>query len=52
MKGRVIGEWFAVFFVLTVIYVLVRPNSKAAQLVSALGMFLRALVKAATDTAK
>lgn len=46
------GEWFAIFFVLVIVYVLVRPKSNAAQFVAALGGFLRSLVRTATDTAK
>jgi hypothetical protein len=47
-----VGDWFAVFFTVAIIYVLVRPQSKAAQLVQTLGQFLTALVRTATDTAK
>lgn len=52
MKGLRIGDWFAILFVVTVVYVLVRPKSNAAQFIAALGRFLRALVATATDTAK
>lgn len=51
MKGRV-GEVFAIAFVVAIVYVLVRPSSNAAQFVQAVGRFGRALVGAATDTAK
>lgn len=46
------GDIFAVLFVVGCVYVLVRPSSKAAELVSALGKFGRALVATATDIAK
>jgi hypothetical protein len=45
------GDWFAVLFVVAVVYVLVRPKSNAAQFIAAIGAFLRALVKQVTDTA-
>lgn len=51
MKRRT-WDWVAVFFTVTIVYVLVRPSSNAAQFVSAVGAFLRALVKSATGTAK
>lgn len=47
-----LGEWVAILFVVTIFYVIVRPNSKAVDLVQAVGQFLRALVSTATDTAK
>lgn len=47
-----IGEWAGLLFAVTIIYVLVRPNSNASQFVSAVGGFLKALVTSATDTAK
>jgi len=46
------GEMFAIAFVVVIVYVLVRPSSKAAEFVQAFGWFARALVGAATDTAK
>jgi hypothetical protein len=46
------GDWFALLFVLAIIYVLVRPSSNAAQFVQAVGRFGRALVASATDTAR
>lgn len=51
MKGR-FGQVLAVAFVVAIVYVLVRPSSQAAQFVQAVGRFGRALVTAATDTAK
>lgn len=47
-----IGEWFSLLFIVTIIYVLVRPRSNAAQFIQAIGKFGRALVATATDTAK
>ena len=53
MKAKLrAGEWFGIFFVLVIVYVLVRPRSNAAQFVAALGAFVKALVGTATDTAK
>lgn len=52
MKRRGAGDWFAVLFVVGVVYVLVRPSSNAAQFVAAIGKFGRALVSTATDIAK
>lgn len=46
------GEWFAILFVVTIVYVLVRPNSKAADFIGAVGSFAKAVVAQATDTAK
>ncbi len=46
------SEIFTMAFVVTIVYVLVRPQSQAGQLVQALGTFGRNLVAAATDTAK
>lgn len=51
MKRRT-WDWVAVLFTVTIVYVLVRPSSNAAQFIAAVGKFLRALVKSATDTAK
>lgn len=52
MRGGRAGEWFGLLFTVAVVYVLVRPKSNAAQFISAIGGFLRAIVKTATDTAK
>jgi superfamily II DNA or RNA helicase len=46
------GDWFALLFIVAIIYVLVRPDSNAAQFVQAIGRFGRALVASATDTAR
>jgi len=52
VKGIRVGDWVAVFFTVTIIYVLVRPSSNAAQFVQAVGQFAVSLVKTVTDTAK
>lgn len=43
-----LGDWLGVLFIVAVIYVLVRPRSRAAQLVEALGAMVVALVRTAT----
>jgi hypothetical protein len=50
MRGFV-GDWIGLLFVVAIIYVLVRPSSKAAELVESLGNMLVALVRRATDIA-
>lgn len=50
MKGKT-KDWVALLFVVTVVYVLVRPQSNAGQFVSAVGAFGRSLVRQATGTA-
>lgn len=45
------GDWFGLLFAVAVLYVLVRPQSKAADLVSALFKLMRALVRRAADLA-
>lgn len=52
MTRRRWGDVLAIAFVVAIVYVLVRPSSNAAQFVQAVGRFARALVGAATDTAK
>lgn len=46
-----LADWFAVLFIVAIIYVLVRPRSKAAELVDGFGRFVIALVSKATDLA-
>jgi hypothetical protein len=46
---RSFGDWLAVLFVVAMVYVLVRPRSKAAELVEGFGKFVVALVSKATD---
>lgn len=49
--GWAIGDWFALLFVAAIVYVLVRPQSMAAQTVGAIGDMVTAMVRAATDLA-
>lgn len=51
MRGF-IGDWVGLFAVVAIIYLLVRPNSKAAETVEAVGGMLVAIVRSATDIAK
>jgi Na+/H+ antiporter NhaD/arsenite permease-like protein len=44
-----IADWAAALFVLTLVYVLVRPNSKAADAVSAFSSAMAAIVRTAVD---
>lgn len=46
-----LGDWLALLFLVTIIYVLVRPGSKAAELVDAVGSMMVAMIKRATDIA-
>lgn len=48
---RSLGDWLGLLFIVAVIYVLVRPRSKAADMVDALGQMLVAMVRSATDLA-
>jgi hypothetical protein len=48
MRGRV-ADWFVALFVVSLIYVLVRPQSKGVELVDAVSRATTALVKTATD---
>lgn len=50
MGGR-LWDWLALLLVATIVYVLVRPRSKAAELVEALGSAFAAMVRTATDLA-
>jgi hypothetical protein len=50
--GYRIGDWLGLLFVVTIIYILVRPSSKAAEMVDAAGRLLVALVRSATDIAQ
>lgn len=49
LDGVRAGDWFAVLFLLAIVYVLVRPASQAAKLVDALGAAAVAVVRRATD---
>lgn len=46
-----IADWLGILLVVAIIYVLVRPQSKAAELVEAIGGMLVKVVSAATDLA-
>jgi hypothetical protein len=43
------GEWFAVFFLLVVVYVLVRPGTQAPAFIDAFTKFTASLVRTVTD---
>lgn len=46
------GDAFAVVFIVAIVYVLVRPRSKAGDLVEAVADLIIALVRGATDLAR
>src|SRR4029077_10974665 len=46
-----IFDWLSLVFVAAIVYVLVRPRSKAAELVDGVGNMLVSLVRQATDLA-
>jgi hypothetical protein len=50
MGGR-LTDWLGLLFVVLIVFVLVRPRSKAAELVDGIGDMLTALVRRATDLA-
>lgn len=45
------GDWLALVLVVAIVYLLVRPSSKAAEMVDAFGRLMIGLVKSATDLA-
>lgn len=49
--GDRIGQWLGLVFVVAIIYMIVRPQSTAAQAVSNLGKMAVAMVRRATDLA-
>lgn len=50
MKGkRLVADWITGIFLVTAVYVLVRPRSKAAELVQMFSNALVAMVRTATD---
>lgn len=49
--GARITDWLGLLLLVAVVYVLVRPGSKAAQLVDAVAQMLVAIVKRAVDVA-
>lgn len=50
MKGRNLLDVLVAILVVAIVYVLVRPNSKGAELVKALTQALQAIVGTATDS--
>jgi hypothetical protein len=50
--GARISDWIGLLFVLTIVYVLVRPRSKTAELVESVGAMITAMVRRATDVAQ
>jgi hypothetical protein len=44
-----VGDWIAALFLLVIIYVLVRPNSAAADAVDLFSKAMAAIVRATTD---
>ena len=46
---RSFGDWVAAFFLITIIYVLVRPNSAAADAVDLFSKAMASIVRAVTD---
>lgn len=47
--SKFVGDWFALFFLVTVVYLLVRPRSAARQAVDDFATAMVALTKAAVD---
>lgn len=47
MKG--IGDWVAALFLLAIVYILVRPNSAAADAVDLFSKAMASIVRAVTD---
>jgi hypothetical protein len=48
MKGY-LGDWLGLLLLVAIVYVVVRPSSKAANFVSAVGNMVIAMVRRATD---
>jgi hypothetical protein len=44
-----LGDWFAAFFLIVIIYVLVRPSSAAAEAVDLFSKAMTSIVRAVTD---
>lgn len=44
-----LGDWIAAFFLIVIIYVLVRPNSAAADAVDLFSKAMTSIVRAVTD---
>lgn len=45
------ADWLGLAFVVAIIYVIVRPRSKAGEAVEAVGQFMISMVRRATDLA-
>lgn len=45
------GDWLGLAFVVAIIYVIVRPNSKAGETVTAFTSMLVSMIRRATDLA-
>ena len=50
MPARVL-DWLGIAFVVAIVYVLVRPRSRAGELVEAFADFIAAMVRSATSLA-
>lgn len=46
------GRWFALLLVVAIVYVLVRPDSAAGDMIQAVGDLLAACVRAVTGVAR
>lgn len=46
---RGLGDWIAAFFLIVIVYVLVRPNSAAADAVDLFSKAMTSIVRAVTD---
>lgn len=46
-----IGDWLGLVFIVALIFLLVRPGSKATETITAVGGMLVAIVRSATDIA-
>lgn len=49
--GARITDWIALAFVVAILYVLVRPKSKAGELIDAVVSFVEAIARSAADLA-
>lgn len=49
--GAFASDWIGLLFVVGIVYLIVRPNSKAAETIGAVGGMLVAIVRQATDIA-
>jgi hypothetical protein len=49
MRMGYVGDWIGLLLLVAIVYVLVRPNSKAAGFVNAVGSMVVAMVRRATD---